>query len=118
MAGIIGPINNPFNTLSPGNYPGQNGEGLIILFSNLTKLIVVIAGIYTFFNFILAGLGFMGAGGDPKVMQHSQERITRSIMGLIVIAGSYLIAGVVGFILYGPQHWNLLISPVIFSPSP
>jgi hypothetical protein len=58
----------------------------------------------------------MGAGGDPKVMQRSQERIYRSILGLIVVAGAYIIAGVVGFILYGPAHWNLLINPVIFSP--
>jgi len=118
MFGALGPVINPFNVLAPGvaSYNTPNGGGLIVILSNLSKLIVVVAGLYTLLNFILAGLGFMGAGGDPKVMQRSQERIYRSIMGLIVVAGSYLLAAIVGFIIYGPGHWNLLISPVIFSP--
>ena len=115
---MFGRIINPFNTLAPGvtAYQNASGGGLIVILSNLSKLIIVIAGIYTLLNIILAGIGFMGAGGDPKVMQRSQERIYRSIMGLIVVAGSYIIAGVVGYIIFGQEHWNLLISPIIFSP--
>jgi len=118
MLGIFGNIAPPYPTLAPGTtgYNDPNGGGLIVLFSNLTKLIIVIAGIYTLLNFILAGIGFMGAGGDPKVMQRSQERIYRSIMGLIVVAGSFIIAAVVGFVLFGGYHWDLLIRPVIFAP--
>lgn len=118
MLGIIGNISNPFSTLAPSVYwyKDVNGGGLIYLFSNLVKLVIVIAGLYTLLNFILAGIGFMGAGGDPKVMQRSQERIYRSIMGLIVVAGSFIIAAVVGFVIFGSDNWNILIYPVIYTP--
>jgi hypothetical protein len=115
---MFGTVNNPFSVLAPSatGYSDPNGGGLIVIFSNLVKLIIVIAGIYTFMNFILAGIGFMGAGGDPKVMQRSQERIYRSIMGLIVIAGSFVIAAIVGYLIFGSDKWDLLIAPVIYSP--
>jgi hypothetical protein len=116
MLGIFGNITSPFDKLAPGKYSGTNGEGLITILSNLVKLSIVVAGIYTLINFILAGYGYMGAGGDPKIIQRAQERIYRSIMGLVIIAGSFLIAGVVGYLIFGPSDWSLLISPTIYSP--
>lgn len=118
MAYLFGNITNPMDNLAPGaaGYQGTSGQGLITLFTNLVKLIIIVAGVYTLFNFILAGITFMGAGGDPKAVQKAQERLTQSILGLIVVAGSFLIAAVVGYVLYGGQNWNLLLSPVIFSP--
>jgi hypothetical protein len=118
MLAVFGNIANPYSAggLNVTSYNVPNGGGLIVLLSNLSKLVVVIAGIYSLMNFILAGIGFMGAGGDPKVMQRSQERIYRSIMGLIVVAGSYLIAGIVGYLLFGQDNWDILIKPVIFTP--
>jgi hypothetical protein len=116
MFGTLGPITNPFDVLAPGKYTDTSGGGLIIILSNLSKLFIVVAGLYTLMNFILAGFGFMGAGGDPKTMQHAQEKIYRSIMGLVVIAGSYLLAGIVGFVLFGGANWDILIRPVIFAP--
>jgi hypothetical protein len=118
MFGILGNIANPYNTLAPGvtGYQNASGGGLILIFSNFVKLVIVAAGLYTLLNFILAGIGFMGAGGDPKVMQRSQERIYRSIMGLLVVAGSFVIAAIVGYVIFGSANWNILINPVIYSP--
>jgi len=116
MYGVFGPIDNPFDVLSPGSYPGESGEGLIIIITNLVRLAIVLAGVYTLINFILAGYGYLSAGGDAKLVQKSQERIWRSVLGLVVVAGSVVLASVIGYILYGSSGWNLLISPRIYSP--
>lgn len=116
MLGIFGNITNPFSVLSPGNYTGSSGEGLITIISNLVRLAMILAGIYTLFNFILAGYGFLSAGGDAKLVQKSQERIWRSVLGLLIVVGSLVLAAIIGFIIFGPSNWNILISPKIFAP--
>jgi uncharacterized protein (DUF2062 family) len=122
MPGIFGTIENPFRAtikggLGVGAYEvGAPGAGLIIIISNLIKLSMVLAGVYTLINIILAGYGFLSAGGDSKLIQKSQERIWRSVLGLVIIVGSILIASVIGFVLYGSTGWNMLISPRIYTP--
>jgi hypothetical protein len=116
MLGIFGDITNPFDLLSPGNYTGGSGEGLIIIISNLVRLTMILAGIYTLINIILAGYGFLSAGGDAKLVQKSQERIWRSVLGLLIVVGSLIIAAVIGYVIFGPGNWNILISPKIFAP--
>lgn len=118
LLGIFGEIRNPYDSTGfnvPG-YTGTQGQGLIIIISNLFKMSIVIAGVYVLFNFILAGYGYMSANGDPKQIQKSVERIWRSVIGLAIVAGSILLGAIVGRLIFGPDNWNILISPVIFSP--
>lgn len=116
LLGIFGNITSPMTVLAPNRYTGTSGEGLIMILSSFVKLAIVIAGIYTLLNFILAGYGYLGAGGDPKVIQRAQERIYRSIMGLIIVAGSFMVAAIVGFLVFGIANWDILINPKIFAP--
>lgn len=115
MLGIFGNIQNPFYHLGgPSSYQGQNGQGLITIISNLVKFSIVIAGIYTLFNLIIAGYGFMSAGGDAKVVQKSWERIWRSILGLVIVTGSILFAMLIGWLVFGDI--NVIVSPQIYTP--
>ncbi len=120
MLGIFGKVTNPFNVLAPDatGYSGTNGEGLITLLSNLVKVAIVGAGLYTLFNIVLAGYGFLTAQGDPKAYQKSTERIWRSFVGLLIVASTYLIAGLMGYIIFGRQYWDILINPRIFTAGP
>lgn len=116
---MFGNIQNPYGTAG-FNVSALNssvpGAGLIIFITNFYRLAIVVAGIYSLMNFILAGYGYLSAGGDVKVVQKSTERIWRSLLGLIIIVGSTIIAGIVGYILFGPSQWNILIRPVIYTP--
>ncbi len=119
MLGIFGDILNPYRPagINVPTYSGSTqGQGLIIILTNLVRLAMVLAGIYTLINIILAGYGFLSAGGDPKAIQKSQERIWRSVLGLVIVVGSIVLASVIGYILYGSSGWNLLISPRLYSP--
>jgi len=116
LAGVFGDIPNPFIILAPSVTAYQNpaGAGLVTIISGLYRFSIVIAGIYTLINIVLAGYGYMSAGGDAKLVQKSTERIWRSVLGLMVIAGSLILASIVGFLLFGNENWDLLISPRIY----
>jgi hypothetical protein len=116
--GVFGDITNPFSVLGgPAAYTGSTeGQGLITLLTSLIRLSIIIAGLYTLINLILAGYGFLSAGGDAKLVQKSQERIWRSVVGLVIVVASVIFASVIGYIVFGSANWNLIISPKIFKP--
>ena len=116
--GIFGNVENPFRWLAPNvtAYQDEHGGGLITIISNLYKFVIIIAGIYVLFNLVLAGYAFIGAAGDPKLMQKAQERIWKSVLGLIIVAGSLILAAIIGYVIFGPANWDILINPRIFTP--
>ncbi|HBC72421.1 MAG: hypothetical protein UX91_C0001G0125 [Candidatus Amesbacteria bacterium GW2011_GWB1_47_19] len=116
MFGIFGSINSPFSVLSPGRYTGAQGQGLIVLVSNLVKLMIVLAGVYAFFNIIMAGWGFLTAGSEPKNIARAWEKIWQSVLGLVIIAASFLIAWAIGYIVFGPTNAYILFRPRIWGP--
>lgn len=96
-----------FGTVSPP--PGVNlyggveqGQGGLTLFiSNLLKFIIVVAGLYALFNFVLAGYSFMSAGGDPKKIEAAWAKIWQTLIGLTFAAGGFIIAGIISRLIFG-----------------
>jgi hypothetical protein len=112
----FGAINNPLNTLAPGRYAGTNGEGLVMILSNLVKMVIVVGGLYAFWNLLTAGFTFMSAGGDPKAISKAWDKIWQSIVGLLIVAGSFVIAVIIGALIFGSANATILISPRIYTP--
>lgn len=116
MASIFGNINNPFNALSPTSSlaNSQNGTGLIIILNNLLKFAIVIAGLYTLWNLIFAGYMFMSAGGDPKAIGKAWDKIWQSLIGLLIAAGSFVLAAIFGYLIF--KDPSALLVPKIYGP--
>lgn len=116
--GQFGPVNNPFATLggASGLTGSTNGSGLFVILNSLFKMAIVMGGIYTLWNLVSAGYGFMSAGGDPKAIQKAWDKIWQSVVGLLVIAGSLVIAVVIGYLIFGSANATILISPRLYSP--
>ena len=114
----FGNITDPFSILSPtSKYANKdNGAGLFLLLQNLLLFVIVIAGLYTFWNLILAGFMFLSAGEDSKAVGKAWAKIWQSIIGLLVVAASFIIAGVFGYLIFGDA--TALITPQIFGPGP
>lgn len=89
MLGLLGNITNPTK------YASSNGEGLFLFISNLFKLAGVIAGIVLIFRLITAGYSYLMSNGDPKKIQQAGDTITQSVLGLVVVAAAFIIAGLV-----------------------
>ncbi len=110
----FGAITSPFDKLAPGKYTGTQGEGLIIILNNLLKFSIMVAGIFTFWNIIAAGYGFMSAGDDAKAVGKAWQKFTMSIVGLTFVAGSFVLAAIFGYLIF--QDPSALIVPKLYGP--
>lgn len=108
---IVGTINNPLTKY--GAYNAPNG-GLIGLFTNILRLVFVVAGIYALLNFILAGYQYMTAGGDSKALSSAWSRIWQTLVGLIIVVGSFALAALFGYIIFGDA--TFILRPTIYGP--
>lgn len=109
---------NPFGTVSPPPGVGAHGagpEGLISLISTMLKLLVVLGGIWALINIIFAGYGFISAGGDPKAIEKAWAKIWQSMVGLLFIAGAFVIAAVIGQLIFGDP--SVILNPKVYGPS-
>lgn len=108
---------NPFGTVSPPPGVGAHGagpEGIISLLNVILKLLVVLGGIWALLNIIFAGYGFMSAGGDPKAIEKAWAKIWQSMVGLLFIAGSFVIAAVIGQLIFGDA--GAILNIKLFGP--
>jgi len=105
MLGLLGNITNP------SIYTSTQGEGLFTFISNIFKLAGTIAGIILIFRLITAGYTYLSANGDPKKFQQAGDTITQSILGIVIIAGAFVLAWLVSR-LTGID----IINPTIYGP--
>ena len=106
---IFGNIENPLS----GGY-GSVEEGLVPFLSNVLKLIAVAGGLFALINLVFAGIQYIGSSGDPQKTSQAWAKIYLSLIGLIVIVGSYALAAILGLLLFGSA--DAILSPTIYGP--
>jgi len=107
---IIGTV----KTQMPSAYQSVAGGGLILFLTNILRVVFVAAGILAFINLVVAGFQYMNAGGDAKALTAAWGRIWQSLMGLVLIVGSFALAALFGYILFGDA--GFILSPKIYGP--
>lgn len=113
MLAIFGEIKNPYvDPYAVGI--GEGTFGLLAFMNNLLKLVVVIAGLFAFFNLIIGGYQFMTAMGDPKGITAAWNKIWQSLIGLLIVAGSFVLAAIFGWLLFGDA--SAILQPKIYGP--
>ena len=105
---IGGTIDNPLP------YKTATEGGLILFLSNILRVVFVIAGIYAFINFILAGFAYMTAGGDAKQLGAAWAKIWQSLLGLAIIVGAFAITALASYIIFGEAGY--ILNPKIYGP--
>ncbi len=97
---IVGTINPPQTVIGT---IGDTGNFI----SAIVRFITVIAGLYALWQFITGGLGFITSGGDKGKIQTATSQIMMAITGLVVIGMSFILASIIGRLLFG-AGFNLL----------
>jgi hypothetical protein len=92
----------------------REGGGLIGFLNNIIRLLIVVGGLWAFLNLILAGYGFLSAGDDPKKMTAAWQKIWQSMMGVLFILGSFVLAAIFGYLLFGDP--TAILNPKIYGP--
>jgi len=108
MLQIFGPINQPSALV---NFPTVQGGAIGTLLYVLLNSLIVIAGIYTLFNIIFAGYAFLSAGDDPKKVASAWAKIWQSVLGLAVVAGSFVLAAIFGRLIFGDS--TFILRPIL-----
>ncbi len=117
MSQLIAQCTSFFGCVTPPSPIGDvNSEqyGLVAFANNVFKLMIVGAGIFAFINIILAGYGFLSAGGDSKKVESAWNKIWQSLLGLAFVAGSFVLAAIFGWLIF--KDPTAILSPKIYGP--
>lgn len=69
------------------NYDPTDGEaGFGRLVSQILNIVVVIGALLVFIYLIWGGIEWISAGGDKSKIEKARNRITQSVLGLVVLA--------------------------------
>ncbi|HKZ45535.1 MAG TPA: hypothetical protein VJ343_02410 [archaeon] len=75
--------------------------GIFVLINSLLRIVFIGAGLWGLINVILAGFDFMNASGDPKKVASAWEKIWKTLVGLLIMVASFLIAAIAGLLFFG-----------------
>ncbi len=98
------------------DYTAGTGEinNLIFFLSNLLKIIIYAGGLFALINLFISGIQYLGSSGNPEMIKQASARIWMSLLGLVIIASSLILAAVIGLIFFGDA--SLIIKPIIPGP--
>lgn len=98
-----GDINNVFGILNPPPGADKYGNfctGAMSFANNILRLFFIVSGLWAFLNIVIAGFQFMQAGGDPKKIEQAWAKIWQSFVGLLILVSSFLIAAIIGIVVF------------------
>lgn len=111
---LIGRIDPPPGVDVWQDQVGDDEIAIILFLSNIITLITIVAGIWTMLNFIMAGWIYITSSGDSSAGEKVATKMTNSVMGLAIVALSYTIAGIIGYLIFGDA--TFIINPKIQGP--
>ena len=88
-------------------------SGLENFINNGFRLAFVAFGLYTLLNFVLAAFNYINAQGETKNIEKAKKLVTNSIVGLMMIAVTFIIAGVIGAVFFGDWYYLLNLNTAI-----
>ncbi len=86
------------NIVPPTGIPGSENDAGKVL-SNIIKIIFSVAVLAVLFMLIFGAFQWITSGGDKEGVTKARERITHALVGLAILALSFLIVAILGAIL-------------------
>jgi hypothetical protein len=108
---VFGELDPPQGVEQFNNEAG--GVGIVLFASNMLRLASLIAGLWVFFNFIRAGYIYI-TGDSSNAAQEVSSLLTNSVVGILIIVGSFLFAGLIGLLFFGDALF--IIEPTLYGP--
>lgn len=77
----------------------QAGTQLNRMISTIIGVLTAVAAIWFIFQFIIAGYQWIQSGGEKSNLEQARDKITNSLIGLILVVGAWIIIGIIGKII-------------------
>lgn len=97
MTTVLAAITNPVipgSLGSGGSEAGPSAVGSIV--GGFIGLFVILAFIGAFINLLLGAFDWITSGGDKTKLQSARDRITNSMVGLVIVGAAWAIMQIVG----------------------
>lgn len=80
------------NTAVPGgSSPADSPKQFAVTVATLWQTIILVGGLTFILFFLMGGLEWITAGGDKGKIENARGKITQGLIGLAVLAASYVI---------------------------
>jgi hypothetical protein len=80
------------NTAVPGgSTPADSPKQFAVTIATLWQTIILVGGLAFILYFLMGGIQWIMAGGDKGKLEESKNRITQGLIGLCILAASYVI---------------------------
>ncbi len=89
--------------------------GILFFASRLISVLTIFAGLWTFFNVLIAGYTYVTSSGNAQSHTLVRDKLTMSFLGIILIVTVYTMAGLVGLMFFGDAAY--LLNPTIQGPT-
>lgn len=107
---IIGGVEPPTAIASINEQSGSE-IGLVFFASRVINFANIVAGILVMINFVLAGFLYITGAGNASNMVKINQRMLWSVVGVLMIVGSYTLAAIFGLVFYGDP--TFIITPTL-----
>jgi len=77
----------------------QGGKIFTEALSKIIGVLTVAAGLWFIIQIIIAGYGFITAGGDAQKIQENQRKIVNAVIGLAIVVLAVAFLSLIGYLL-------------------
>lgn len=78
-------------------------------FSAIVRMLMVVGGIFTLWQFLSGGLEYITSGGEKAKITEASQKFTMSIIGLVAMTASFILIAIISQILFG--SFTYILSP-------
>lgn len=107
---IIGGVEPP-TAISAINTQSGSDIGIIFFLSRAINFANIVAGILVMLNFVISGFLYVTGAGNASNMAKINQRMLWSVVGILMIVGSYTLAAIFGLVFYGDP--TFIITPTL-----
>jgi len=102
---IFAAIKNPVIDASIGDNAAKAADGSIILtyFVNIWRTVINLGALILLIYLLWAGIDWITSGGDSSKVASARNKITQGVIGMIILAFSFVIIGAIGKLVFGNQ---------------
>lgn len=102
--GIVNPVTGEFGNDAAA---ASTGSTFVTFFILIWRALITVGGLAVLIFFLWGALEWIMAGGDTGKMQKARDKITQSIVGLVILVSSFTLIAFISRLFFG-DAFNLL----------
>ena len=101
----VAAFTNPVLSENLGGNAEEAAEGTTFVnyFVNIWQAFITVGAVIVLVYFLWGAIEWITAGGDSSKITKARDRITQSLIGLLILVGSFVIIGFISNLFFGDE---------------